>query len=272
MKHISQVLILCLVLGGAATSADEDPLMPAEEAAVERILELQRQIDELLGQLSPALQEEVRRRLARRAAATEVADVALSTHPQAPEPPAESISSKENEIAAVSPPAASIPLPVAPAPVAPSPSRRRRSTCNTLIAFDENQDGRLSALDRYWRHLYLWRDRNGNSALEEPEVRSAYDLGAREIAIDLETFVDKKGRLHEVRRGRQLIFDLRGDGFAESRGSDDAVLVIDASALGRGDGPQILDRSGAVLDGLQPFREGLQVRLANGELITLDCP
>ena len=150
---------------------------------------------------------------------------------------------------------------------------RRRLTrgphCNFLDALDGNGDGKISALDRYWRHLHLWSDTNGDRTVQEGEVVSVYERNVREIAVDLSTFIRKKGTLGEIRVGDSLLLDVRGDGFG---GGDDAVLVVDATRLKRGAGPELLSASGEPLDGFQPFEEGARLRGSDGEVTVFRCP
>ena len=149
--------------------------------------------------------------------------------------------------------------------------RSQRAPCNTLRPFDENGDGRISSADRYWRYLYLWADKNGDRQVQEREVESAYDRKVREIAVSLETFVRIKGGLGEARIEDRVILDLRGDGFGQGARRDDAVLVVDATALSRGNGPRLLSPGGEALEGYQPFRPGLRLD-ASGSSTELNCP
>ncbi len=236
MSRTFQTLFLFGFLLSAPGWAQEEAGTPSPEELVERILELHRRIEELMAELPPEARAEVLRRLAESAAA----------------PPA-----------------------VEPSPASDVPKlirrRSRRPECNTLRPLDENGDGRISAADRYWRHLYLWTDRNGDRQPQEREVASAYDRRVREIAISLETFIRVKGGLGEIRIEEAVVLDLRGDGFAERARRDDAVLVVDATALSRGGGPRLLGPGGEALEGYQPFRSGLRLDVA-GELTEITCP
>ncbi|MEE8526656.1 MAG: hypothetical protein V3T72_22190 [Thermoanaerobaculia bacterium] len=241
------------------TAADE---ALSEDEIVERILDLQRQIDELVAEL-PA---EARERLTRRLAAT-----APERAPDASAPiavPATPVEPAPEPAAVPAPPAVAAP---AAAP-APQPLRRRltrRPHCNFLEVLDSNQDGKVSALDRYWRHLYLWSDSNGDRQVQDDEVASAYDLKVREIALDLDTFIFKKGHIGEIRVERFVTLDVGGDGLGSA---DDRVLVVDATKLGRGTGPRISSADDEPLAGFQPFQEGWRIEQDGAQVIVLECP
>lgn len=234
------LVFLCLL---APAAAAQEPT-PEQEVLMEEIRALRKRLDELLAQLPPHLRERL--------------DEVPPAEPPAAEPPA-AVEPPSVEPPSVEPPAAEPP---------PPPRRRRRSSCNTLLAFDENDDGRVDASDRYWRYLYLWNDRNGNGEMEEREILNPFDEKVRHISVDLETFEKTKG-IGEIRLGEAVTLDLKGDGFG---GGDDAVLAVDATSLGRRGGPQLLDAEGRVLEGIVAFRPGLALRDADGSLVELDCP
>ncbi|MCP3957945.1 MAG: hypothetical protein GY719_08845 [bacterium] len=234
--------ILAALLLAAAAGAQEEAAPETDEQIVERILALGRQIDELMELLSPEIREEVRRRLA--------------------EPPTEA-----------EPKAEPTPAPAVTTPPPPLPRRiRRRRECNTLVPLDENADGKINAADRHWRHLFLWTDRNGDGQMQDREIESAYDRRVRELAVSLETFLHNKGSLGEVRVEDHIVLDLRGDGFADRSRRDDGVLVVDATALARGQGPEIQGPAGETLDGYQAFRSGLRIQDTSGKVTEIDCP
>lgn len=225
---------------------------PAEAEIVERILELRREIDELLAQLPQDLRDEVERKLA-----------------ESEPPPDAELEPPAAEPAVAEPPAAE------PKPSPPPPSRRsghRRPACNTLEVFDTNGDGTVDALDRYWRYLYLWIDRDGDGRLREHEIVTPFDRKVDGIAAGLESFASDRLGFGEIRILERIELDLRGDGFDSGRGRDDAVLLVDASALRRGDGPRLVSSSGEPIEGIQPFARGWRLEDANGDVTRLDCP
>ena len=266
-------LILLLLPAAGAVAADPAPDALSEDEIVERILDLQRQIDELVEALPP----EARERLARRLAGT--------PEPGTPEPASEATAAAAPPVASPAPsetappPAASpresaVEMSVAAAEPEPEarPVRRRLTRgpyCNFLEVLDSNQDGKVSAMDRYWRHLYLWADADGDRQVDEGEVQSAYDLDVREIAVDLDTFIFKKGHIGEMRVADFVTLDVRGDGLGSG---DDRMLVVDATRLGRGDGPRISSASGEPLEGFQPFQEGWRIEHDGGQVTVLECP
>ncbi len=298
--------MLCLLLL-PAMPARGDSAEPSQEEIVERVLELQRQIEELLAALPPEVRAELRRRLA--AGATPASPTApapetiVGAAPAAPAAPAPSAPPAADPPAGTTPPPSTVPAAETPAAATPAPPmpappveaaataptveaapaapsdgipklirrRSRRAPCNTLSPLDGNGDGKISSADRYWRHLYLWTDKNDDRRLQDREVESVYDRRVREIAVSLETFLRAKGGLGEIQIEDRVVLDLRGDGFSERARRDDAVLVIDAGALARGDGPRLLGPGGEPLEGFQPFRAGLQLDLA-GNLTALNCP
>lgn len=250
----------------------------SEREVVERLLELQAEIERLLPHLSPELRRAIAERLAQRAA--ELADEARKAEaPAGPATPPE----KEMPSAAASEPPGTAAAPETPSSEVPSTETRAtetpaphdaRTACNTLTSFDTTHDGRVDAGDRYWRYLYLWTDRNGDGVVEEHEVRSLFDLGVRAISVRLDRFEGEKGVAGRVRVDRWIVLDPRGDGFSGgvSGDTDDGALTVDADRLGRFTGPRLLDAEGRPLTGYQPFRAGLRLRVASGQVIELSCP
>ncbi len=293
-------LVLCILL--AAPAPAQQASAASQEEIVERILELQRRIEALMAALPPARRAELRQRLAESDFA-KPAKPAPAVPAPAPVPapvPAETVEASpltrapvepaapviaEAKPGAVETPAPTVPAAVPPAAVPPAAApapvsdgipklirrRSRRLPCNTLRQLDENSDGMISSADRYWRYLYLWTDKNGDRQMQDREVESAYDRRVREITVSLDAFNRTKGGLGEIRIEDRIVLDLRGDGFSERARHDDGVLVIDASALRRGNGPRLLDASGEALEGFQPLRSGLRLELA-GEVTALNCP
>ena len=300
MKKWITTLVACVCLL-PTVGAQEASTPPSQEALVERILELQRQIEELMANLPPAAQAELRKRLATPPAPPKIVAVpspeptqVLAVPKVEPAPPTASVPHEGDrqsitteaapEITAApeaTPVLEATPTPAPTPPVATAAPndvvpklikrRSRRAPCNTLHRLDENGDGKINSSDRYWRYFYLWTDKNRDRQVQDREVDSAYDRKVREIAVSLETFIRTKGSLGEVRIEDQVVLDLRGDGFSERARGDDGVLVVDTDALARGNGPRLLDASGEPLAGFQPFRSGLRLELS-GEVTALNCP
>lgn len=248
-----------------------------EQEVVDRLMELQEEIERLLPFLSPELRRRIAAELARRAEAqqeeaerAEQAERAAREAREAPEP-----AGKEAEAgaeAAVTVP----PRQVAAGPAEPSRARSpaARTACNTLEPFDTREDGRIDSGDRYWRYLYLWTDENGDGEVTEREVRSVFEAGVRNISVRLDRFEGKGGSVGLLRVDRWIVLDPLGDGFSGgvTGRTDDGALTVDAGALGRFSGPQLLDPDGRPLAGMQPFRPGLSLREASGRVIELSCP
>ena len=257
-RILSRILVLAIV-APAVPARDA----PSEDESIERILELERQIEDLEAELSPAARERLERRRAGRSSLSQ---------PSAPEASAASapVEAPNEEITIPDPSAVDVAEVVSPPPSEAPPRRRlRRPSCNFLEMLDENGDGRLTALDRHWRHLYVWSDKNGDRQAQENEVDSVYARDIREISTHLTTFVRKKGTVGDIRVEDFLRLDVRGDGFG---GVDDGILVVNATRLKRGSGPELRSAAGEGLEGFQPFQEGLTVQIGDGEATELVCP
>lgn len=240
MRRLAAALAgIVLALPCAAPGRAQDKGDAATEQRIERILELHEEIDRLLETLPPEARVEITRRLAQR---------------------------REAERAAPEPVLAEEPVPVMTPPR--TPSERRRRACNTLWILDTNRDGTVDAADRYWRYLHLWID-NGDGTIDPREITSPYDRKVREISVALDTFEGAKKGIGEIRVDDYIVLDLDRDGFQSGR--DDAALMLDTGAIRRGDGPEILDRDGRVLDAVLPFAAGWQVRVGD-EVTALECP
>jgi hypothetical protein len=274
------------MLGAQVT---DDPMAGAptreEQETMAEILVLQEQIDRLIRTLSPDLQDTVLERLESMTAgalthdegAGPAARAEAGEHAIEPIAAAESVAAKDvaaEDVAGT----VEIPDPVDAVPVIPTRGRSKAPPvgCNTLALFDSNGDGKVSANDRSWRHLYLWSDADGDGVMQDAEVQSAYDRGVRSLDVRLDTFLRIDGdttATSEVEVDRYIVLDTSGDGFdSTARMIDDGVLVVDAGKLGRGDGPDLMDETGLPLDGLQAFRAGLGLTLASGDSQALSCP
>ena len=162
-----------------------------------------------------------------------------------------------------------MPLPKTP----PTPGR-----CNTLLPFDTDGDGTLAGLDRYWRHLYLWFDSDGDRKPANGEMVSPFEYKIREIDLDLRSFVagrGKKASRGEIETDQYILVDAKQDGFRATLypAGDDAALAVDADALRRDPGGlEIRDRKGAEVTGIQPFVRGWTIIDRDGVSIAIDCP
>ena len=203
-----------------ANQAEPEPA----PAKVERAVELARELERLLEELTPAERERFERRL-REWREARPSDTESATTPAA-EPP--------------SPPQPETPAPLPEAPRAapePEPAPARGETaapppagprgCGTLSVLDSDGDGAVTGRDRYWRYLGLWRD-DGDGSIERSEVRSLFQHGIRRLSARLTSYTSAKGGDGGVWTEEVVYLDLPG---RRSRG----VLVIDAGALARSD-------------------------------------
>ncbi len=274
MRALSWALVLGLTTGTVTAQSTAQPQSapkmqeqnPLDQDLIEQILALQRQLDELINRLSPEARQELHaRQIAAEPSALEAVAVP-SPEAAAPE------SKKVNPVTASPAPAPALDPATAPGPLPLLKKRQKRPTCNTLTLLDQNQDGQINAVDRYWRHLFVWVDKNGDGKRQEREIESAFERGVREIATSLETFVRSKGGLGETRIGEQIVLDLNGNGFSERNRRDDGVLLLDATAIRRGQGLDLLGPGDEALAGFQAFRSGLRIREPSGQVIALSCP
>jgi len=198
-----------------------------------RALEAREELDRILEELPPELRAEYERRLAAR--------------PDTPPPP---------EPAAPQPPPASEPEP-APEPAAPEPR------CGDLTILDSNGDGALTGLDRNWRYLALWKD-DGDGEIDEKEVRSLFRHEIRRLGVRLVSYTTSKDADGAVWTEDRIYFDLPGR-------ASQAVLVIDAGRLARGDELWLEDSTGSRLSGYQPLRAGIYWVFSSGERTPVLC-
>jgi hypothetical protein len=238
-------LLAAPVAGGRRQQ--QEPTASSEEI-VRRILELRAEIENLLAELPEAERAALRRRLE-------------EWH-------------EDDDIPSVAPPPTAHAAPPPVATAAPPPaddSWRQRSPaapgCNTLLSFDWDGDGSVSGADRYWRHLYLWVDENGDGSMAESEVRHLFYHDVRALSVDLDRYTGHEGISGDVDVDTSAI-RLR---LVSSKGDEDGVLVVDASGLARGGELELVDAEGTPLAGLQAFAPGQALR-SNDEAVALDCP
>lgn len=165
-------------------------------------------------------------------------------------------------------------LPKAPFPKMLQPPGR----CSTLVPFDTDGDGTLNGLDRYWRHLYLWFDSDGDRQPADGEMVSPFEYKIREIGLDLRYFVagrGKKASRGELETDEYVLVDAKQDGFRATvyPAGDDAALAVDADALRRDPkGLDLRDASGGEVTGIQPFVAGWTIIDRDGSSVAVDCP
>lgn len=260
--------LLALSIAGPAQSGPGEPEQTPEEVVAE-ILELHRRIEALLDRLPADLRQEVERRLSE-------APAEPDTQPASTPEADPSITSVAESAAGSEPepePDAPVPIaagdPVAPDVPEPDPDPSSPPACNTLLAFDSNADGAITGADRYWRHLYLWIDRNNNGAIDDKEVEHLFQHDIADISLSLRRFGGKKGASGNIDRGEYVVFYLFS---RRSKRSEDGVLVVDADDLRRSGGPSLETIDGDVLEGMQPFRRGLAMRSEDGVATGLNCP
>jgi hypothetical protein len=299
------LIIACLaapVVLGAEETAEAKPQSTAE--IIERILELRREMEALLEVLPPELQEEIERRWrelqeteAARAAShlpqvesTGRAQVAVVPPAPAPEqaavfepgpestararvavvPPAREAEPEPtpDSIPVVEPPA--VTTAIVPTPSAPEsePEPAPVPVCGTLTPFDSNDDGLLSAADRYWRYLRLELEGSGAS-LEAQAPSSLYELGIRTIDVNLKFFTTPDKERGDIDVDEAIHIELVGKG---RLAGESGVLVIDADRLARGGEIKLVDGSGTLLAGIQALRPGLALETADGSRLPLLCP
>lgn len=233
-----------------------------------RALEAHEDLERILGELPPELRAEYERLVAvptQDLPARPVADAEPPTPPVADaEPPA-----PVKPPPVVPPPTAAPPEPPPPPQPAPQPTPAAEPVpvpeprCGDLTILDSNGDGALTGLDRYWRYLALWKD-DGDGEIDEKEVRSLFRYEIRRLGVRLVSYTTSKDADGAVWIEDRIYFDLPGR-------TSQAVLVIDAGRLGRGDELWLEDSSGARLSGYQPLRTGIYWVSSHGDRTPVLC-
>jgi hypothetical protein len=246
----------------------EQPGASPEELILQEILALKQRIDSLVEELPPELREEVRRRL--------MAGYELygGVEEEEAAPPGGGGEARDPGSREASP------LPIGREALTgrgilgevatelaelgreSRPRPRDPESCNTLWFFDNNQDGELTANDRYWRHFYVWMD-DGDGEVEAAETRSLFDADVRAVDVALKHYRGTSDGSGDIDVGVHVILRLP-DGAG--------ALTVDAGKIGRWDGPRLLGPRGEELDGLQPFRSSLALREPDGRVTYLSCP
>ncbi|HVS14407.1 MAG TPA: hypothetical protein VMV46_10800 [Thermoanaerobaculia bacterium] len=255
LRLAAPALLLAAALPSSAAARQEKPAAAPPDAVVQRILELQREIERLLASLPPELRAEVERRLAEGIAEPEpTPPVPRAAEPEVVEPetvePVEAAPDPEEpEPGAPSAAGTSASHPVAPGPAADPPAA---SSCRPLALLDSDGDDQVSGADRYWRHLYLWADADGDGAIDEGEAPSLFELDVRSVSVELDRYTTDDDFVGDVALGDVAELRLVG----RRRDADRRTLVIDADGLRRGHGPALVDARGEPVLGLQPLRRG----------------
>jgi hypothetical protein len=138
-------------------------------------------------------------------------------------------------------------------------------TCAELAAFDSNEDGVVSGLDRYWRYFRLWVD-DGDGAIEDRELSGLYDAGIQELTARLGTYRTLDGYAGDVLRQGRIRLAPGG------RLRVEAPLALDADRLARGGELELQDGAGARLTGVQVLTTEMQIARADQPPASLSCP
>ena len=269
---LSLALLVCGVLVLPAQSHDRDAADLEDPALEEPVLdgpalEVARLRQELAALAAAAAAEgSARRELMEelRALRQEIDALLaqLSAHASGTEPPAERLESAASapDLGSAQPGSPGISSePAAAAGAPPNP------TCAELAAFDSNEDGVVSGLDRYWRYFRLWVD-DGDGAIEGRELRGLYDAGIQQLTARLGTYRTLDGDAGDVlRRGPIRLAPL-----GKVRG--EALLAVDADRLAGGGELELQDGSGARLTGVQVLTTEMQVARADRPPASLSCP
>lgn len=157
----------------------------------------------------------------------------------------------------------------------PPASTGRRRACRVLDMFDSDGDQKFTGLDRYWRHFYLWLDRDGDRQVDEKELIPPYEKGVRQIPLHLRSFVrGKKKRARElpILNEQYLLLDLDHDGWAGPfPTAKDGALAADFDAIRESGGPSFIDSQGRTVSGKGAFQPGWS-RVSDQGAVALGCP
>lgn len=164
---------------------------------------------------------------------------------------------------------------VEPSEAAEAQTSGRRRSCRALEAFDSDGDRKLTGLDRFWRHFYLWLDRDGDRRLTDNELLPPYEKGVRQIPLHLRSFVrgkKKRAREFPILNEQYLLLDLDNDGWSGPfPTSKDGALAVDFDAVKAAGGPSFLDDQGRPVTGVGAFRPGWS-QVLEGVSEALGCP
>lgn len=254
-----------VVAQSAASEAADPSSTDDQEEVILQILELKQQIEDLLTALPPEVRQEVERRWRDRLPTTEDLQPESTTGDEGSVTETEPVESTVE----VAPIVDAIPV-VEPVPT-PSPSEEIAESqlpCGGFHLFDTNGDGMISGADRQWRFLRLWFD-NGDRNLDETELGSLFELGVRQIDVNLQFYTNEEGDSEDVDAGELIELIQVGTGNSPRR---TGVLVINSDRLAR-DGVLTLSGSeGGPLSGYQPLDAESFLAGETGARIPLICP
>jgi len=259
----------------------------SDEVAIEEVrrevLELDGRIRELLATLPEDAREELLAELAR-----STRSVAHTEAPDALEPaPPGAAPTAEAPVEPYFEPVGSIVRPVRGAAGGPSPERGDNAAvatsvgsvsapgdsplptpvleavtpeCLPLGLLDTNGDGRVSAGDRYWRHLYLASTNTG--ALDAGAVESLYSAGVRELDLGRGVYTNERREVEDLHRTDRV--ELRNLG---RQRTETAWLVLDASGLAEGGNLRLLSGEETSLTGFQRLSDEMLLEGPEGPVL-----
>jgi hypothetical protein len=109
----------------------------------------------------------------------------------------------------------------------------------------------------------------GGGSTELGDLESLYDLGIREIDVNLGFYKLADGAAGDIRIDDRIRVEL----FSKRKpGRRSMILFIQASRLARSGDLRLVDRSGALLAGDQPLAPGVALETAEGKRLPLLCP
>ena len=283
LSRVRPVMIAVLVFitpPAWARESDSVESPPDHQETVEEILELRRQLEALLSTLPPELREEMERQWREQLEEGEAPPVTPSiTEPVAGTDPIDSESKgdgTESDPSVLAGTDSKDSTPIDEITESSSPvtaadlvaSDESPPSCIHLAAFDSNNDRVVSAGDRYWRYLRLWNDNGDGIVDEELEIDSLYELGIREIRVELDYYGLPNNVSGDITVGDQvqlILVDPKRNSAAP------ATLVVQAGRIARGGEIWIADESGAVLDGYQTIGPAIVAETSEGDRLPLVC-
>lgn len=162
------------------------------------------------------------------------------------------------------------PTPVSDVPLDVSPDVPQRlpeepaaeaSPCLPFGPLDSNDDGRISAGDRYWRHLFVVET---VGELTRDRLETLYEAGVRELDFARRSYSNRQKETEDIDLSDRVQLSFRRSGRLQLR-----TLVADAAALDRA-GARLLAPTGEALDGYQELSAGMSVEV-EGEVLDLFC-